>query len=245
VVSSPLPAPIPSSLSPVPRVLSLFLDSSCSSLVHFPLPREGDRAYRIPDSAYCIVLLSALFASSCYWAPTDLPPISEFFSFNRTTELSSQPRQEDRCWCDINNGNIFDPFPPFESATVHVEGEGEVEHEPGYIPSLEEAPTATYSQESWTRYLSEENLTKLARTARGRSYKIGRAVVDWFNGVEYLDTKPPPVEWKEEENVEEAAVKPEKKDGGEPWLRRRYDLRENGVGVILDFGWGRSKDEDR
>jgi len=30
-----------------------------------------------------------------------------------------------------------------------------------------------------------------------------------------------------------------------PWFRRRYDLRRHGIGIVLDFGWGRGENGER
>jgi hypothetical protein len=87
------------------------------------------------SSFYCIVLLTALFISSCYWQPLPVDsPLSTPWSANITTfsdalnahipnyEFDYRPdddnsskrqtviRLMDRCWCDFSSGNFFDPF---------------------------------------------------------------------------------------------------------------------------------------
>jgi len=76
---------------------------------------------------YCIVLLTALFVSSCYWQPLPLDsPLSIPWSENITTfsdalnasiPLSASPSHKpaiiklvDRCWCDLTFGELFEPF---------------------------------------------------------------------------------------------------------------------------------------
>ncbi|KAH9923002.1 hypothetical protein B0H21DRAFT_765707 [Amylocystis lapponica] len=76
---------------------------------------------------YCIVLLSALFMSSCYWPPVPLDSaLTSPWSANITTfsdalqslmpDLAMEDRPEmvpmaDRCWCDISgSGGIFKPY---------------------------------------------------------------------------------------------------------------------------------------
>jgi len=75
---------------------------------------------------YCIILLTTLFISSCYWQPFPLDtPLSTPWSENITTfaealnsTLStnySLPyptviRAVDRCWCDLTSGSFFEPF---------------------------------------------------------------------------------------------------------------------------------------
>jgi hypothetical protein len=86
-----------------------------------------------PTSFYCIVLLTALFVSSCYWQPLPIyTPLSTPWSENITTfsealnvfipnyehdfqydDNNRQPtvvRLMDRCWCDFSSGNLFEPF---------------------------------------------------------------------------------------------------------------------------------------
>jgi len=80
---------------------------------------------RICFSFYCIVLLTTLFVSSCYWQPFSLDdPLTTPWSENITTfadalkaslPANSTPafpsvmRAVDRCWCDFT-GSFFEPF---------------------------------------------------------------------------------------------------------------------------------------
>jgi len=86
---------------------------------------------------YCIVLLAALFISSCYWQPLPIDsPLSTPWSANITTfsealnaftpnyqhdygpsegnnGSNKRPtviRLMDRCWCDFSSGSFFEPF---------------------------------------------------------------------------------------------------------------------------------------
>lgn len=75
---------------------------------------------------YCIVLLSAMFVSSCYWPPVPLEsPLTVPWSENITTYadalvalLPTLPEAMkpanvpmlDRCWCDIPSAGAFIPF---------------------------------------------------------------------------------------------------------------------------------------
>lgn len=78
-------------------------------------------------SFYCIVLLTALFVSSCYWQPLPIDsPLSTPFSdtiktfadaLNASAPNVFQSLQTpgiiklmDRCWCDFSSGNLFEPF---------------------------------------------------------------------------------------------------------------------------------------
>ncbi|GLB36556.1 hypothetical protein LshimejAT787_0308440 [Lyophyllum shimeji] len=75
---------------------------------------------------YCIVLLTTLFVSSCYWQPFPLDsPLSTPWAENITTfadalnatlapnyskPLPGVMRTVERCWCDFSAGGFFEPF---------------------------------------------------------------------------------------------------------------------------------------
>ncbi|KAG6869060.1 hypothetical protein C0993_004733 [Termitomyces sp. T159_Od127] len=75
---------------------------------------------------YCIVLLTTLFVSSCYWQPFPLDsPLSTPWAENITTfaealnsslgsryskPLPDMIQAVDRCWCDFSAGGFFEPF---------------------------------------------------------------------------------------------------------------------------------------
>ncbi|KAF9454957.1 hypothetical protein P691DRAFT_799969 [Macrolepiota fuliginosa MF-IS2] len=75
---------------------------------------------------YCIILLTTLFISSCYWQPFPLDTplstpwsedISTFADALNATLSPKDPlphpiviRAADRCWCDLTSGAFFEPF---------------------------------------------------------------------------------------------------------------------------------------
>ncbi|KAJ8703138.1 hypothetical protein PTI98_001788 [Pleurotus ostreatus] len=76
---------------------------------------------------YCIILLTTLFISSCYWQPFTLDtPLAIPWSENITTfgaalnatlskdlqniTLPSTIRVIDRCWCDFSTNGFFEPY---------------------------------------------------------------------------------------------------------------------------------------
>ncbi|KAK0207440.1 hypothetical protein IW262DRAFT_1420080 [Armillaria fumosa] len=76
---------------------------------------------------YCVILITSLFISSCYWQPfsLDTPLTSPWaeniitYSDALTASLSSVPHRAqmpatihavDRCWCDLSSGAFFEPF---------------------------------------------------------------------------------------------------------------------------------------
>ncbi|KAH7099014.1 hypothetical protein BKA62DRAFT_711117 [Auriculariales sp. MPI-PUGE-AT-0066] len=94
---------IPLLLLPIPTATPLFLLLFVASLTLHAKP-----------CPYCIMLLSALFASSCYWqsVPTSylldkFPHMAPPKEFNLTLpERASMP---ERCWCDMAD-SLFVPF---------------------------------------------------------------------------------------------------------------------------------------
>ncbi|KJA29358.1 hypothetical protein HYPSUDRAFT_211239 [Hypholoma sublateritium FD-334 SS-4] len=75
---------------------------------------------------YCIILLTTLFISTCYWQPFPVDtPLSTPWAENITTFAAalnatlmanySRPlppaiRAVDRCWCDLGAGGLFEPY---------------------------------------------------------------------------------------------------------------------------------------
>ncbi|KAH9043872.1 hypothetical protein EDB85DRAFT_1912672, partial [Lactarius pseudohatsudake] len=74
---------------------------------------------------YCIILLTALFLSSCYWQPVPLiSSVSSSWATNATfatvlasvltspivAPLPAVIHLADRCWCDVSSSQLFEPF---------------------------------------------------------------------------------------------------------------------------------------
>ncbi|KAF4572522.1 hypothetical protein EYR36_007029 [Pleurotus pulmonarius] len=87
--------------------------------------RRADQNHNF--SFYCIILLTTLFISSCYWQPFTLDtPLAIPWSENITTfgaalnatlskdlqniTLPSTIRVIDRCWCDFSTNGFFEPY---------------------------------------------------------------------------------------------------------------------------------------
>jgi len=213
-------------LLPYPRASPFFLALYLFSLILHSRP-----------CLYCVVLLTALFTSSCYWAPTALP----MPSFLTATSLNSSVKIPDqRCWCDINDGHIFDPFPPVvkQSQTAHAQ-------------TMDDALANDTSTHGASR--SEETTTPNPRASTLYSvlHLLDGSALSW-----------PGWQKRPAEEDDDRTPQPTRSDplassdptqsmqGGlshsplslESWLKRRYDLREHGIGLILDFGWGRSSE---
>ncbi|KAI9509880.1 hypothetical protein F5148DRAFT_1011732 [Russula earlei] len=178
---------------------------------------------------YCIILLTALFLSSCYWQPIPLiTPVSSSWGINATfatvltAALSSSVaaplpaviRLADRCWCDVSTSRLFEPFDIARWERTSVEQlKEEIERDTAYNPnSLRLCHPCIRPSSSTT---AEPSSIKTP-TEQGPTSHVP-SVSPLSNG--------PPV-------VPSADL---------PLLRRKYDLRPYGFQMILDFGWSREE----
>ena len=211
--------------------LSLLADAARKALVRPPCSPPPSPPLT-PASFYCIVLLSTLFVTSCYWHPFPLDtPLSVPWSANITSFADalnaslpsnfsySRPaviRAVDRCWCDFSAG-LFDPFnvSHWEYLTVtRLKNELERVHldpnatAPSNVSSTVQAqiPSSTVQPES-----------------PGHSWSF---LKDWIN-------RSPSVEEKAEKEKPVGSGPRE----AEPWLRKEYDMRPYGFDVVVDISW--------
>ncbi|KAF8746226.1 hypothetical protein AX14_000025 [Amanita brunnescens Koide BX004] len=176
---------------------------------------------------YCIVLLSTLFVTSCYWQPFPLdtplavPWSADISTFSHALNASlssniSRPvptviRAVDRCWCDFSNG-FFEPFNVSHWEFVSVYRlKSELERPPQDI-------NATFTHNA--------TASAHAGTARGVP---ARLQLKWTLLKEWIHRSRRAEQKREDE---EALVV-----GAPPGIRKEYDLRSYGFDVILDFSW--------
>lgn len=188
------------------------------------------------SSFYCIILLTALFLSSCYWQPVPLTStVSSAWTSNATfatilDSLLSSPiaaplpaviRLADRCWCDVSSSHMFEPFDiaRWELASVEQLKE-ELERDSARIQQLsssaDEAEPLNQPDDDGSSTQSpslEFNLTSQTATP----------------------SEPSPT------TVEPSSTPPVVSSVDLPLLRRKYDLRPYGFSMILDFGWTREE----
>jgi hypothetical protein len=180
---------------------------------------------------YCIVLLTTLFVTSCYWQPLPLDsPLSTPWSENITSFAEalnaslgtnvSQPlptviRTVDRCWCDFSGGSFFESFniTHWEYLSV-MRLKNELEH-------THQAVNTTVSTQT------EEHSSTTTPSASSRSSRGWSLFKKW---VFHRNQK-----WEEKGDLVEEQVTPEVETSS--WLRKEYDLRRYGLDVVLDFSW--------
>ncbi|TDL21261.1 hypothetical protein BD410DRAFT_310247 [Rickenella mellea] len=248
---------------------------------------------------YCMVLLSALFASSCYWQPLPLSaklayPISnittysEALLFNFTSgsalaghgagvnatdakgaaengtgttamKLPHTIQLYDRCWCGIGPAGIFAPFDVerWEHASIARARRALAppSHPDSNTTSDAPNPSSSASTDSSVSdatppptSVAEEKKTPLfplAHYIRNVLWPAPRlsspSPAPIFSpSLAQPSTPPPsPTSTSTPSSPEESPPSQSLNPHPLPRFRREYDLRPYGVGVILDFGWGR------
>jgi len=192
---------------------------------------------------YCIILLTALFLSSCYWQPIPLDSslssswatnatiatvLTAALSSSITAPLPAVIRLADRCWCDVSSSRLFEPFDiaRWERASIEqlkeeIERDAASTEQPssgdGKPDSMNEGdrnPPATESQQP--SHTSASSTSSQPSSVNSPAEQIP-AKLPLSNG-------PPAV----------SSVKL-------PLFRRKYDLRPYGFSMILDFGWRREE----
>ena len=226
-----------------------FYDNPCTALVCFPLP-SSSRTHLISCSFYCIILLTALFLSSCYWQPIPLASsMSSSWATNATfatvvaAALSSSVaaplpaviRLADRCWCDVSSSRLFEPFDiaRWERASVEQLKE-ELERDAASAEQLSsdsgEADSPPPSATNGTRSIVESQLPVSEAPSHTCTTSTPAEPVSQKDGVEQIAAVPPLSDGP-----------PVVSSVGLPLFRRKYDLRPYGFSMILDFGWSREK----
>ena len=198
------------------------------------------------SSFYCIILLTALFLSSCYWQPVPhTSSVSSSWATNATfatvlASVLSSPiaaplpaviRLADRCWCDVSSSNLFEPFDiaRWERASVEQLKE-ELERDAARIQQLssnadesgllnkpDDGDSSTQSQSL------KSKLTSQTPTSPGPSPPTVEPSSTLENPAGSPSPNGPPV-------VSSVDL---------PLFRRKYDLRPYGFSMVLDFGWSR------
>ncbi|KAH9048806.1 hypothetical protein EDB84DRAFT_1455781 [Lactarius hengduanensis] len=181
---------------------------------------------------YCIILLTALFLSSCYWQPVPLiSSVSSSWATNATfatvlasvltspiaAPLPAVIHLADRCWCDVSSSQLFEPFDiaRWERASVEQLKE-ELERDAARIRQLS-------SSADETELLNEpDNSTQLQSSRSDSSLEPSPPLE---NPAGSAPPNGPPVVFSVDL----------------PLLRRKYDLRPYGFSMVLDFGWTREE----
>ncbi|KAF9456796.1 hypothetical protein BDZ94DRAFT_1274742 [Collybia nuda] len=208
---------------------------------------------------YCIVLLTTLFVSSCYWQPFPLDsPLSSPWDNNITTFAealnatitSSYPKPlpdvmqtVDRCWCDFSAGGFFEPFNVSHWEHVSIERlKEELEHrqkaEDTVSQTMEslDVPTETVLM---PRTAAPSPTTAQTQNARTTSIDYWALLFyPFYSRPNHRHERMP------EPSTPRTSASSNPKLSSHsitslPLIRKEYDLRPYGLGIVVDFGWAR------
>jgi hypothetical protein len=206
------------------------------------------------QSFYCIVLLTTLFVSSCYWQPFPITnTLSTSWSDNVTTfaealnaslthttepvQLPSAMRVVDRCWCDFSTTDIFEPFNVTHWEYVSVQRmKDDLERKNKLVDGENAALNDTANR---NQPYPESTLSIIINgPSAGLLWKMIASFIiqqKTFNSHPLPPTRP-------NADVNDHAP-PSNSNENRALIRREYDLRPHGIGVIVDFGWRRTRSD--
>lgn len=208
-------------------------------------------------SFYCIVLLTTLFVSSCYWQPFPIDsPLTIPWSNNITTfsealnstlmpnyshALPTVMRAVDRCWCDFSTGGFWEPFNVSQWEYLSVQRlRRELEQKDAYaILAANNTQSLVPANDSMGMPLNQtllplSNSTVPTSTfwSRLRNFPQGSQRVPT---AETREADPP--SFVEVKNITSAPQA--MSQFNLPFIRQEYDLRPYGIGLVVDLGWSR------
>ena len=216
-------------------------------------------------SFYCIILLAALFLSSCYWqsfpldAHLSVPWADNITTFSEALNATMPPhlsildsappivRVADRCWCDFASG-LFEPYDvqkwerdSIQRAVDQIERQWKQSLEPDHDNSENATATADPSHHELQRTATTPNVSNM------RNETLSSLLRSFFSirsnksepstmSTPSNDTTPLPV--APVEPSEPSAIEPSILL--EPLLQPgQFDMRPFGFELIFDFRWSR------
>ncbi|KAF4623290.1 hypothetical protein D9613_002029 [Agrocybe pediades] len=205
---------------------------------------------------YCIILLTTLYFSSCYWQPFPIDsqlavPWSENITTfadalnatlgqNYSQPLPSVMRAVDRCWCDFSSGSLFEPFNV--SRWEYLSVQQVVADLLGKEEQKNSAVNETESPSLQANVTDEAELPSAQATTTKRSWWwIGSA-----SSESPTETQLP--EFQVALNIPQndtsvgvplntTHIVATGETSAQPLLRKEYDLRQHDLGMIVDFRW--------
>ncbi|KLO08186.1 hypothetical protein SCHPADRAFT_944675 [Schizopora paradoxa] len=216
---------------------------------------------------YCMILMTALFSSTCYWQPISTNtlltnPIGDARTFgdaisanltmydeeNRIKYAPAMIQLIDRCWCD------------FGLWSTSVEGDGKRGDifSPRDVSRWENA-SIQVARKDYARKLKE---SKKESTVGDESASIGEKGAGEVDESKTVDntrsSTDSPFLWRLWDDIfqstpsslnhssQEQAPSESQNDtiipdipSNESWFRREYDLRKHGLDIVIDFSWSR------
>ncbi|TFK40909.1 hypothetical protein BDQ12DRAFT_413797 [Crucibulum laeve] len=205
---------------------------------------------------YCIVLLTTLFVSSCYWQPFPLDsPLSAPWSENITTfaealnaslpanyskPLPTVMRTVDRCWCDFAGG-FFEPFnvSHWERDSIQRMKE-ELENERNADVSRSSGESTPGAEGHNASTAMPQTMTLASKPTSIPSTNFWSFIgAKSFGRSKDVISKPSPSHAASSDTASPPLPSSDKALATLPIMRKEYDLRPYGLGLIIDFGWTR------
>ena len=248
------------------RRLSLLVDPPCAALVRCLSTSRAVLISFVRASFYCIILLTALFMSSCYWQPLSLTstlsvPWSENVTTfadalraslsNPDTPLPSAMPVVDRCWCDFSMGSVFEPFNVSNWERLSVENmkdeldehrDDQPEESPDVSDSERSSPVSVDADVNPSLSISDAVMPPSVAPS-GASLQSWLSISSLFTRESKLDVPaaaPPPSPTdpiSTTDDINDSTIPSPTPSHDLPYLRRVYDLRPHGLDLVVDFGW--------
>jgi hypothetical protein len=238
-----------------------FHDHPCTALVCSTLHTviASDSSHMISCSFYCIILLTALFLSSCYWQPVPLDSslssswatnatfatvLTAALSSSVTAPLPAVIRLADRCWCDVSSSRLFEPFDiaRWERASIEQLKE-EIERDAASAEQLSSAVGGSNLSNDGDRNPTATNGTGSV-VATQLSISESPSHTPILSTPQPTPANAPPERSSSHQNPAQQPLSngpPVVTHVDLPLFRRKYDLRPYGFSMVLDFGWTREE----
>lgn len=207
----------------------------------------------------CIVVLTALFLSSCYWQPVTLDtPLYRPWNDNITTfghALKVMLPQNftldapvvqfvDRCWCDVTNKVFFQPFnvTQWEVDSLKFYVEDVVRQQKKEAEKMKPATDATVSQSMNVTQAPAEpallrsDIISLCKIALSRWKFVFTPPNESPDSVTPSMT-PLPSQTTPPLSEPSTGYTPLRDQRSLPWWQREYSLHPYGYDIVFEFGW--------
>lgn len=208
----------------------------------------------------CIVVLTALFLSSCYWQPVTLDtPLYRPWNDNITTfghALKAMLPQNstldtpvvqfvDRCWCDVTNKVFFQPFNvtqwEVDSLKFYVEEavrqqKKEVEKKTRLVTNPAVSQQTNSTQQPAGPALLISDVASLYRIALSRWNRTFTPSNESHTSATPSDATPHSQTISPASEPTSTCI-PVHDQKPLPWYQREYNLGPYGFDVVFEFGW--------
>ena len=261
VVSTSVDSPITKEPSICSAPVPLVDCYACAGVVRYRF-RHGPSVVLIwyRHSFNCIVVLTALFLSSCYWQPVTLDtPLYRPWNENITTfghALKAMLPQNstldvpvvqfaDRCWCDVTNKVFFQPFnvTQWEVDSLKFYVEDAVQQQKKEIEKKTKLITGpTVSQPTNTTQEPPEPVLLMSDVASLYNIVLSRWKLVFTPPNEPHASATPPATIMPSQATPSVSgptttYVPVRDQKSLQWWEREYSLRPYGFDVIFEFGW--------